>query len=228
MADLDPLGEEPAYNPELDPLTYGLTIWDLDRHFYTGTLQHAFGGRKQATLREMIDLLRATYCGKIGCEYMYIQRPEEKLWLQQQHGTAGQYAGHSRRTRTAHPRTTCSKPKSSNTSSIAASSARSAFRSKERKPPSPFLPILANLAADQDAQEIVIGMAHRGRLNVLANIIGKPLGQIFSEFEGNIDPASAQGSGDVKYHLGASGLHRSHPVRKSWFRWPPIPAIWKP
>src|SRR6202044_2453545 len=68
---------------------------------------------------------------------------------------------------------------------------------------------LANLSADHDVQEIVLGMAHRGRLNVLANIIGKPLGQIFSEFEGNIDPASAQGSGDVKYHLGASGIHRT-------------------
>ena len=82
MADLDPLGAEPAYNAEIDPLTYGLTIWDLDRHFYTDSLRHAFGGRKQATLREMVDRLRETYCGKFGCEYMYIQRTEEKLWLQ--------------------------------------------------------------------------------------------------------------------------------------------------
>ena len=83
MADLDPLGDEPAYNSELDPLTYGLTIWDLDRHFYTDSLAHAFLGRNQATLREMVDLLRETYCGKIGAEYMYIQRPEEKIWLQE-------------------------------------------------------------------------------------------------------------------------------------------------
>ena len=70
-----------AYNAELDPLTYGLTIWDLDRHFYTGTLQHAFGGRKQATLREIVDHLRSVYCWSIGCVYMYIQRPEQKAWV---------------------------------------------------------------------------------------------------------------------------------------------------
>jgi len=78
MADLDPLGAEPAYNAEIDPLTYGLTIWDLDRHFYTDSLRHAFGGRRQATLREMVDRLRETYCGKFGCEYMYIQRRRKK------------------------------------------------------------------------------------------------------------------------------------------------------
>src|SRR5205823_4178314 len=72
-----------AYNSELDPLTYGLTIWDLDRNFYTDSLEHAFGGRRQATLREMVELLRETYCDKIGSEYMYIQRPEEKVWLQE-------------------------------------------------------------------------------------------------------------------------------------------------
>ena len=84
MADLDPLGEGRAYNAELDPLTYGLTIWDLDRQFYTGSLQHAFGGDAGWLLcREMVDCLRETYCGKIGWEYMYIQRPEEKIWLQE-------------------------------------------------------------------------------------------------------------------------------------------------
>ena len=207
MADLDPLGDEPAWNPELDPLTYGLTIWDLDRLFYADSLSHAFGARKQATLREMVDILRETYCGKIGCEYMYIQRPEEKLWLQQRM-EAPQFAFNSRETKSSGFSTTCSRPKSSNTSSTAVSSARSGFRSKAPRPPLRFLPSW-HRAADHDVQEIVIGMAHRGRLNVLANIIGKPLGQIFSEFEGNIDPASAQGSGDVKYHLGASGVHRA-------------------
>jgi multifunctional 2-oxoglutarate metabolism enzyme len=208
MADLDPLGDEPAYNPELDALTYGLTIWDLDRHFYADSLAHAFGGRKQATLREMVDVLRSTYCGKIGCEYMYIQRPEEKIWLQErmespefafklskegklrvlndlleaeefEHFLDRRYIGQKR------------------------------FSLEGAETTIAIFADLASLAADHDAQEVVIGMAHRGRLNVLANIIGKPLGQIFSEFEGNIDPASAQGSGDVKYHLGASGLHRA-------------------
>jgi 2-oxoglutarate decarboxylase len=208
MADLDPLGDEPAYNPELDPLTYGLTIWDLDRHFYTDSLAHAFSGRNQATLREMVDCLRETYCGKIGAEYMYIQRPEEKIWLQErmespelsyrlskeeklrildnlmraeefEHFLDRRFIGQKR------------------------------FSLEGAETTISVLAELANLCAASDAQEMVIGMAHRGRLNVLANIIGKPLGQIFSEFEGNIDPASAQGSGDVKYHLGASGVHRS-------------------
>ena len=76
IADLDPLGREPSYHPELDPATYGLTIWDLDREFLTGSLGEAIGehGRKPvATLREILETLRQTYCGKIGCEYMNIQ-----------------------------------------------------------------------------------------------------------------------------------------------------------
>src|SRR5207248_11240212 len=86
IADLDPLGGEPSYHPELDPTTYGLTIWDLDREFLTGSLAEAIGegGPKPvATLREILETLRQTYCGKIGCEYMNIQHPEEKRWLQQ-------------------------------------------------------------------------------------------------------------------------------------------------
>ncbi|HWE48293.1 MAG TPA: 2-oxo acid dehydrogenase subunit E2, partial [Bryobacteraceae bacterium] len=206
MADLDPLGEEPAYNAELDPLTYGLTIWDLDRHFYTGTLQHAFGGRKQATLREMVDCLREAYCAKIGSEYMYIQRPEEKTWLQE------------RIEKPAVPFT--SEEKLWILENLLQAEefehfldrrfiGQKRFSLEGAETTIPILAELANLAADNGGEELIVGMAHRGRLNVLANIIGKPLGQIFSEFEGSIDPASAQGSGDVKYHLGATGTHVS-------------------
>src|SRR5207248_39748 len=86
IADLDPLGVEPSYHPELDPSTYGLTIWDLDREFLTGSLGEAIGeGAPQpvATLREILETLRRTYCGKVGVEYMNIQHPREKRWLQQ-------------------------------------------------------------------------------------------------------------------------------------------------
>ena len=86
IADLDPLGAEPSYHPELDPETYGLTIWDLDREFLTGSLGEAIGEgapKAVATLREILETLRQTYCGKIGCEYMNIQVPEQKRWLQQ-------------------------------------------------------------------------------------------------------------------------------------------------
>ena len=208
MAELDPLGGEPSYNEELDPLTYGLTIWDLDRHFYVGTLQHAFGTRKQVTLREMVELLRATYCGKIGAEYMYIQRPEEKVWLQGQMETEtgiwpntpeqklriledllrGEEFEHFLDRRFI---------------------GQKRFSLEGAETAIALLADLAIRAANEDVQEIVIGMAHRGRLNILANIIGKPLGQIFSEFEGNIDPSSTQGSGDVKYHLGATGTYET-------------------
>ena len=212
MADLDPLGDEPAYNPELDPLTYGLTIWDLDRDFYTDSLAHAFGGRKQATLREMVDVLRETYCGKIGCEYMYIQRPEEKLWLQQRM-EAPQFAFKLSRDEKIRILDDLLQAEEFEHFLDRRFIGQKRFSLEGAETTISVLAELANLAADHDVQEIVIGMAHRGRLNVLANIIGKPLGQIFSEFEGNIDPASAQGSGDVKYHLGASGVHRS-PVRQ--------------
>jgi 2-oxoglutarate dehydrogenase E1 component len=208
MADLDPLGDEPAYNRELDPLTYGLTIWDLDRYFYCDSLRHAFGGRKQATLREMIDLLREVYCGKIGAEYMYISRPEEKIWLRErlespQHSYA---IGKDEKLR-IFDHLLCAEEFEHFLDRRYIGQKRFSLEGAETT--ISVMLELANLCADQDCHEMVIGMAHRGRLNVLANIVGKPLGQIFSEFEGNIDPASAQGSGDVKYHLGASGVHHS-------------------
>ena len=207
MADLDPLGKDPAYNAELDPLTYGLTIWDLDRHFYTGTLGHAFGGRKQATLREMVDHLRTAYCGKIGTEYMYIQRTEEKCWLQE------------RLEQPVIPAPSAPEKVRILENLMMAEEfelfldrrfvGQKRFSLEGAETTISILNEIASLAADLNKREIIFGMAHRGRLNVLANIIGKPLGQIFSEFEYNIDPASTQGSGDVKYHLGATGIHTS-------------------
>ena len=208
MADLDPLGEEPAWNAELDPLSYGLTIWDLDRHFYVDSLAHAFSDRKQATLREMVDILRETYCGKIGCEYMYIQRPEEKLWLQQRMESP-QYAFQLSTEEKIRIFDHMLQAEEFEHFLDRRYIGQKRFSLEGAETTISVLAELANLSADSDVQEIVIGMAHRGRLNVLANIIGKPLGQIFSEFEGNIDPASAQGSGDVKYHLGASGVHKA-------------------
>ncbi len=211
IADLDPLGGEPAYHPELDPATYGLTIWDLDREFLTGSLGAAIGDgspKPVATLREILETLRQTYCGKIGCEYMNIQHPEQKRWLQQrmepeannwplepercirvlegllraeefEHFLHARFVGQKR------------------------------FALEGGETAIAILEELLERAASHNVHEIVIGMAHRGRLNVLANVIGKPLTQIFSEFEGEIDPASTQGSGDVKYHLGASGVRKT-------------------
>jgi 2-oxoglutarate decarboxylase len=204
MAAVDPLGEELAYNAELDPLTYGLTIWDLDRHFYTGSLQHAFNGRRQATLREMVEHLRAAYCGTIGCEYMYIQRPVEKQWVMEHMETAVPALPNEIKLRILEGLLQAEEFELFLDRRFIG---QKRFSLEGAETTISVLAELANLAADDGAEEVIIGMAHRGRLNVLANTIGKPLGQIFSEFEGNIDPASAQGSGDVKYHLGATGTH---------------------
>jgi len=211
IADLDPLGGEPSYHPELDPLRYGLTIWDLDREFLTGTLGEAIGEsspKAVATLREILETLRQTYCGKIGCEYMNIQHPEQKSWLQQRMEPEANNWLLDREVRMRiledligaeefehflHARFVGQKRFSLQGSETAIA----------------ILDELLDRAADRNVHEVVIGMAHRGRLTVLANVVGKPLGQIFSEFEGNTDPASTQGSGDVKYHLSASGVRRS-------------------
>ncbi|MGE5567649.1 MAG: multifunctional oxoglutarate decarboxylase/oxoglutarate dehydrogenase thiamine pyrophosphate-binding subunit/dihydrolipoyllysine-residue succinyltransferase subunit [Rhodospirillales bacterium] len=207
IADLDPLGSKPSYHPELDPANYGLTIWDLDREFLTGSLAEAVrdgAAHPTATLREILETLRQTYCGKMGCEYMNIQVPEQKRWLQLrlepasakaplddatrrrilerlieaeqfEHFLHSRYVGHKR------------------------------FSLEGAETAIAILDELLRRSAEQDVHEVVIGMAHRGRLNVLANLIGMPLGQIFSSFESE-EPTSVQGSGDVKYHLGATGV----------------------
>ncbi len=226
IADLDPLGVEPSYHPELDPSTYGLTLWDLDREFLTGSLGEAIGEggpHPVATLREILETLRRTYCGKVGCEYMNIQHPNEKRWLQHrmepetdhqplaneariailnhlfqaeefEHFLQARYVGQKR---------------------FALEGAEAAIA---------ILDELIDQAALHDVHETVIGMAHRGRLNVLANIVGKPLKQIFSEFEGAVDPSSTQGSGDVKYHLGASGVRQTDSGRSVVVSMAPNPS----
>ena len=208
MASLDPLGSEPAYHEELDPLRYALSIWDLDRPFYPATLQHVFAENRMVVLRDMIDVLRATYCGNIGCEYMHIQRPEEKLWLQQRmepDRNAWPLSGEARLRILEDVLRAEEFEQFLDRRFIG----QKRFSLEGAETTVAILSSLADRAADSGISEIYIGCAHRGRLNILANIIGKPLGQIFSEFEYNIDPNSMQGSGDVKYHLGADGIHRS-------------------
>jgi len=211
IADLDPLGSEPSYHRELDPAVYGLTIWDLDREFLTGTLGQATGDdapRPVATLREILETLQKTYCGRIGCEYMNIQHPEEKQWLQQRMEPeannwpleTGDRIRILERLRAAEEFEHFLHARFVGQKRFALEGGETAIA---------ILDELLDRAADRGVHEVVIGMAHRGRLNVLANVVGKPLSQIFSEFEGDLDPASTQGSGDVKYHLGASGVHAS-------------------
>ncbi len=210
IADLDPLGSEPQYHAELDPATYGLTLWDLDREFLTGTLGRAMGedGPQYATLREILETLRNTYCGKISCEYMNIQHPEQKRWLQQ----------HMEPQANSWPLDAITRRRALQELMEAEAFEHflhSRFRGQKRfalegsESATVILDAVLSHCADRGAVEAVIGMAHRGRLTVLANLVGKPLTQIFSAFEGDLDPNATQGSGDVKYHLGATGTHVS-------------------
>jgi len=208
IADLDPLGAEPSYHPELDPETYGLTIWDLDREFLTGNLGHGIGEaspKPTATLREILETLRKTYCGKIGCEYMNIQVPEQKRWLQQRMEPEANQWPLSRETRVRIMRSLVAAEEFEHFLN-ARFVGQKRFALEGGEAAMAILEEILERAAANNVAEIVMGMAHRGRLNVLANVIGKDVRQIFSEFEGELDPSSTQGSGDVKYHLGATGV----------------------
>ena len=204
QADVNPLGYEWNYNPELDPATYGLTIWDLDREFVTGGL----GGSDLLPLRTILDILRASYSKKVGVEFMHISVPEEQHWIQNRIEPNG----------TERPLTDTEKGRMLEKLNAAEAFetflhtkyiGHKRFSLEGSETIIPLLDRILSDAAESGVQEVVIGMAHRGRLNVLANIINKPYEVIFSEFEGNVDPNTTQGSGDVKYHLGSSGEHVS-------------------
>ncbi|MER3523255.1 MAG: multifunctional oxoglutarate decarboxylase/oxoglutarate dehydrogenase thiamine pyrophosphate-binding subunit/dihydrolipoyllysine-residue succinyltransferase subunit [Ignavibacteria bacterium] len=203
IAHLDPLVNKPGHHPELDPAFYGLTIWDLDREFITGGL----GGKPRATLREILDILRETYCGTIGVEYMNIQDTAQKQWLQERmEPVRNHHSLTAERRKQVLKKLTAAEgfEKFLHTKFIG----HKRFSLEGGETMMAILDTLLDDAADAGVREVVIGMAHRGRLNVLANTIGKSLAKLFSEFEGYVDPSSAQGSGDVKYHLGAKGVHR--------------------
>ena len=207
LANINPLSIRKDYYSELDPSEYGFTIWDYDRQFVSN-----IKGYEKSTLREILDVVRQTYCEMVGAEFMHIQHPEEKQWLMEkmeivlnkptfnnelktrilekliiaegfEHFLHTRYLGHKR------------------------------FSLEGSETVLPVLDYLLTLAADDNSDEIVLGMAHRGRLNVLANIIGKSYKMIFSEFEDDIADRP-QGTGDVKYHLGASGNYQTFTKKK--------------
>ncbi|HLG68769.1 MAG TPA: multifunctional oxoglutarate decarboxylase/oxoglutarate dehydrogenase thiamine pyrophosphate-binding subunit/dihydrolipoyllysine-residue succinyltransferase subunit [Acidimicrobiales bacterium] len=199
IAHLDPLEAEPRDLPaELDPATYGLSVWDLPRRFFADGL----AGRDMATLEEILRILRDAYCHTLGIEYMHIQHPEQKRWIQEHvEGVPPVIDGDEQRhvldrlnaaevfERFLHTRYV----------------GQRRFGLEGAESTVVLLDALLDEAARAATAEVVIGMAHRGRLNVLANIVGKSYREIFEEFEGNLDPDSVQGSGDVKYHKGAVG-----------------------
>jgi 2-oxoglutarate decarboxylase len=199
IADLDPLSwKEPHTHPELDPATYGLTIWDLEREFFVGGL----AGQRTMQLGDLLGVLRDAYCRRIGVEYMHIQEPDQKTWIQQQvEGVQTVLSGPEQlhildRLNAAEAFERFLHTKYTGHKRFGLEGAESLI---------PLVDEILDQAAVAGYQEAVIGMAHRGRLNVLANIVGKSFRQIFREFEGDLDPATTQGTGDVKYHLGAAG-----------------------
>ena len=198
MANTDPLAYRQRRHPDLDVQTHGFTLWDLDRTFPTA----GFAGKPQAKLRDVLGLLRDSYCRTVGIEYMHLQDPRERRWLQE-------------RLESGYTRT----PREDQRRILLRLNAAEAFETflqtkyvgvkrfslEGGESVIPLLDAVLSKAANAGLDEVGIGMSHRGRLNVLANIAGKSYGQIFSEFEGNQDPKSVQGSGDVKYHLGTEG-----------------------
>jgi multifunctional 2-oxoglutarate metabolism enzyme len=213
LANTNPLGSEPGYHPELDPASYGLSLWDLDRPFLAGAVKAPSGAiasymQPYETLREILDRLRATYCGTIGIEYMHIQDPEQKQWLQDRmESTMNQWKlDDSIRHRILNRLVQAEEFEHFLQTRFVG---QKRFGLEGLESVIVALDEVLERAANQNVHEVVIGMAHRGRLNVLANLVGKSMAQVFSEFEGEPDPETVQGSGDVKYHLGASGIHRS-------------------
>jgi len=200
MADTDPLEYKQRKHPDLDINQHGLTLWDLEREFATG----GFGGKPRMQLREILGVLRDSYCRTVGIEYMHMQNPQERAWLQARIERPHGRADHDEQVRIL-SRLNVAEAFEMFLQTKFVGQRRFSLEGAESL--IPLLDAVLTEAAQEHLDEAVIGMAHRGRLNVLANIVGKSYAQIFQEFEGNLDPASTHGSGDVKYHLGAEGSY---------------------
>ncbi len=200
-AQLDPLGlQKPKAHPELDPATYGFTPADWDRPIFIDRVL----GRETATLREILDILRRSYCGPIGVEFMHIQDPDQKAWIQRRiEGAPWQGAFTPEAKRTILRQLTEAEGFEAFCQKRYVGTKRFGLEGGEVTIPALHTMIESVVAAG--TKEIVIGMPHRGRLNTLVNIVKKPLQALFSEFAGeSFKPDDVQGSGDVKYHLGTS------------------------
>jgi 2-oxoglutarate dehydrogenase E1 component len=202
MADIDPLEYRQRSHPDLDIATHGLTFWDLDREFVTGE----FGLTRQAYLRDILGVLRDSYCRKIGIEYMHIQDPGQRRWIQEKVERPYAKPGHDEQMRILEK---LNEAEAFETFLQTKYVGQKRFSLEGGESTIALLDRIIQGAAEEGLDEVAIGMAHRGRLNVLTNIAGKTYGQIFREFEGTQDPRTVQGSGDVKYHLGTEGTFTS-------------------
>jgi 2-oxoglutarate decarboxylase len=197
IADIDPLRLMPVQNhPELDLETYGLTLWDLDREFWTGGL----AGGEHMPLREIVAVMRRVYCGKVGVEYRFISDPAEKSWIRKRVGAEPEPLSAELRKKILEKL-------------IAAETFErflgTRFLGQRRysiegcETAIVFLDRLVEGAATRGIEEIAIGLTHRGRLNILANVVGNAAERIFAGFEGAVHPDFPADEGDVKYHQGA-------------------------
>lgn len=203
MADTDPLRlvkDKFRSHPDLDVTSHGLTLWDLDREFNVA----GFHGQERMKLRDVLSILRDAYCRHVGVEYTHILDPEQLQWIQdrveQKHAkpTVAEQKYIMSRLNAAEAFETFLQTKYVGQKRFSLEGAESVI---------PMMDGVIDQCAEHALDEVVIGMPHRGRLNVLANIVGKPYSKIFTEFEGNMNPAATHGSGDVKYHLGARGTY---------------------
>jgi 2-oxoglutarate decarboxylase len=201
MADTNPLEYKQRSHPDLDTSTHGLTLWDLDREFATGSFAAA-SGKTFMKLREILGVLRDSYCRTIGLEYMHMQDPEERQWLQERIERGFVKPPREEQLRIL---LKLNQAEAFETFLQTKFVGQKRFSLEGGETTIPLLDEICEGAAADKLDEVCIGMAHRGRLNALVNIAGKRASQVFREFEGNIDPRTVQGSGDVKYHLGVEG-----------------------
>lgn len=202
IADIDPLdATELQRHPELDIETYGLTIWDLDREFITGGLNR----KESSTLREILEVLRRAYCGKVGVEYRHITSKEQTAWIREQI-----------RDYFVNPQPIPTEAKKEILAKLIEAEQFEKFLHTKYLGQKRFslegcetiIPLLDQLlegGAARGVEDVTFGMAHRGRLNVLSNIIGDYAERIFTVFEGTFHPSFPADEGDVKYHQGADG-----------------------
>ncbi|APZ35894.1 alpha-ketoglutarate decarboxylase [Microbacterium aurum] len=198
MADTDPLEYVQRTHPDLEIENHGLTFWDLDREFVTG----GFGGRRTMKLRDILGVLRDSYCRTIGVEYMHIQDPTQRKWFQDNVEVKYQKPSHDEQLRILDK---LNQAEAFETFLQTKYVGQKRFSLEGGESLIPLLDEILQGAAGAGLDGAAIGMAHRGRLNVLTNIAGKTYSQIFREFEGSVAIGSKSGSGDVKYHLGTEG-----------------------
>jgi 2-oxoglutarate dehydrogenase E1 component len=208
IADVDPLRMVPVqHHPELDLETYGLTIWDLDREFWTGGLK----GGEHMPLRDIIAVMRRAYCGKVGIEYRFISNPAEKDWLRQRIGAAPEPPPREVRRRIFE------KLLAAETFERFLGTKYIGQRRYSIEGCETAIAVLDELlegAGERGIEEVTVGLTHRGRLNILANVVGNSTERIFASFEGAIHPDFPADEGDVKYHQGAQGTHETANGRK--------------